>query len=108
MSMTATAPHPHVARPRKDGLIGLWGRLIHRDPAAYEHWLEERDMLIITANLLRLKERQLNRIGLSRATLALDVEDLAQRAQRDAQLTSDVLQIVETDSARSRHAIAAE
>ncbi len=101
----ALAPKP------KDGVIGLWGRLIHRDHEAYENWLEERDMVIITAALLRLNERQLNRIGLSRSTLALDVEDLALRAQRDAQMTSEILRLVGEDAvseAPHRHAIAAE
>lgn len=111
MSITATAPKSVASVGRKDGLLGLFGRLMYRDSEAYEAWLAERDMIIITATLLRLKERQLNRIGLSRTTLALDVEDLVLRAEREAQLTSDVLRIVEEDNveARSeRHAIAAE
>lgn len=98
------------APTRKDGVIGLWGRLFYRDPNDYEKWLEERDMIIITAALLRLNDRQLNRIGLSRATLSLDVEDLSLRARRDMQIASDILQIVEGDTLESqqRHAIAAE
>lgn len=110
MSMTETAPKTPAPRKRKDGVIGLWGRLIHRDPEAYEKWLEERDMIIITATLLRLNARQLERIGLSRTTLALDVEDLVLRAQRDAQLNLEILSIVDGDSSEEteRHAIAAE
>ncbi|NYS26098.1 hypothetical protein HUK65_13980 [Rhodobacteraceae bacterium 2376] len=113
--MTATTVQFRKPRAGNDGLIGLWGRLIHRDPESYDIWLEERDMTIITAALMRLNERQLNRLGLSRATLALDVEDLTRRAERDAELTADILRIVE-DSDRgpehrhspATHAIAAE
>lgn len=101
---------------RGDGLIGLWGRIIHRDPDAYDAWLRERDLTIITAALLRLNERQLNRMGMSRATLALDVEALAERAEREGQFVSDILRLLDTPDAegdRARHdkpthAIAAE
>ncbi|TVS03353.1 MAG: hypothetical protein EA407_07025 [Rhodobacteraceae bacterium] len=111
MSMIANAPKAPALSRRKNGATGFFGRLIHCEPKAYEARLQERDMIMITATLLRLKERQLNRIGLSRATLALDVEDLALRAERDAQLTSEVLRIVEDDASESREdhrAIAAE
>lgn len=110
MSMTQTAQNLPARKARKDGVIGLVGRFIYRDPAAYEAWLEERDMTIITAALLRLNERQLNRIGMSRPTLALDVEDLALRAIRDRQIAEDVLRIVESerDEDTAPHAIAAE
>jgi hypothetical protein len=89
----------------QDGLSGLYGRLRHRDGAAYQDWLEERDMIVITATLMRLSERQLNRLGMSRQTLAMDVEDLAERAARDRDIARDVLEIVEDDRASS---IAAE
>ncbi len=113
MSMTANVPQHAVAKRRKDGLPGLLGRVFHRNQESYERWLEERDLTVITASLLRLNERQLNRLGFSRSTLALDVEDLALRARREAQLALDVLRIVEDDNrdARARdhrHAIAAE
>ena len=109
MSLTTANPQTPVAAKRKDGVIGLWGRIIHRQPDAYESWLEERDMTIITAALLRLNERQLNRIGMSRTTLALDLEDLAMRAERDAQIASEVLRLVENEPNDTRsHAIAAE
>ncbi|MDM7459636.1 MAG: hypothetical protein P3W94_009890 [Paracoccus sp. (in: a-proteobacteria)] len=113
--MTQTAPTAPARIWRKDGVIGLWGRMIHRDPSAYDAWLEERDMTMITAALLRLNERQLNRIGMSRSTLVIDVEDLALRAARDRQIAEDVLSIVEKDAEKermekegsARHAIAA-
>lgn len=109
MSMTALITSRLSEAPvRKDGLIGLWGRLFHRDPIDYDAWLHERDMTVITATLMRLSERQLNRLGMSRTTLALDVEDLALRAEREAQITSDLLAIVDEDPANERHAIAAE
>jgi hypothetical protein len=108
MNMTLTNPPQTVrARLRKDGLISLWGRLRHRQPDAYEAWLQERDMTIITATLMRLSEGQLNRLGLSHKTLALDVEDLALRAQRDTEVCREVLALV-TDDAPEGHAIAAE
>ncbi len=107
MSKTETLP----ARNDKDGVIGLWGRVFHRTPEAYDAWLEERDMIMITAALLRLNDRQLRRIGMSRVTLALDIEDLALRAQRDAEIARDVLRIVEDETPTEQtppHAIAAE
>ncbi|MCC6002380.1 MAG: hypothetical protein JJU19_16195 [Pararhodobacter sp.] len=108
MSMTSTN-QPQLARPslRKDGLISLWGRLRYRKPGAYDAWLHERDLIIITATLKRLTERQLNRLGMSHKTLALDVDDLALRARRDAEIAREVLALVE-DDADERHAIAAE
>ena len=112
MSKTVTAPHPTASGKRKDGLAGLWGRVIHRDPDAYERWMEDRDLTIITANLMRLNARQLARLGFSRATLALDVEALAARARREAETTLDILRLVEdgddSEAANRRHAIAAE
>ncbi len=91
MSMTLTH-EPELARPsiRKDGLISLWGRLRYRQPEAYDRWLHDRDMTIITATLMRLSERQLNRMGLSHKTLALGVEDLCLRAQREAQICKEI------------------
>jgi len=104
-----TTPTALPAGWRRDGVIGLWGRLRHRDPAAYETWLEERDLLEVTATLLRLNDRQLARIGMQRSTLALDVEDLALRAARDRDLTRDILELVSDRDARpGPHAIAAE
>ncbi len=106
MSMTANTPPNLRTSQRKDGVIGLWGRMFYRDPDAYEAWLRERDMIIITAALMRLSERQLNRLGMSHGTLALDVEDLTRQAQRNEQLTADILQLVASDD--SYKAIAAE
>lgn len=109
MSMTNTVVTNSNPSMTGNGVVGLWGRLVHRDASAYENWLEERDMITITAALLRLNERQLNRIGLSHATLALDIDDLAQRAARDAQLTDDILRIVDGEQDMPPpHAIAAE
>lgn len=108
MSTKASVPLPTRASWRKEGLIGLWGRLTRRDPEAYEEWLEERDMIAIAACLMRLNERQLNRLGMSHATLALDVGDLALRVRREDQIASDVLQLVEDVPRDEQHAIAAE
>jgi len=83
-----------VDRIRRDGVLGLWGGLRQRDPEAYEAWLEERDMIVITATLMRLSERQLDRIGMSRKTLAIDVDDLAARTLRERRIGRDVLEIV--------------
>jgi hypothetical protein len=108
MSLTATN-QTQLARPslRKDGMISLWGRLRYRQPEAYDAWLQERDMTIITATLMRLSERQLNRLGLSRATLALDVEDLALRARREAEIVHEVLELMQEEREQNRP-IAAE
>ncbi len=108
MSMTATTSL-NTARQsyQQHGLISLWGRLRYREPGAYEAWLHERDMTIITATLMRLSERQLNRLGLSRKTLAIDVEDLALRAEREAAIGREVLELVR-DNSSENHAIAAE
>lgn len=106
MSMTVNTSPDMRTRQRKDGMIGLWGRMFYRDPEAYEAWLRERDMIIVTAALMRLSERQLNRLGMSHSTLALDVEDLARQAQQNAQLTADILRLVESDD--TYKAIAAE
>ncbi|MCG5524067.1 hypothetical protein LRB11_03865 [Ectothiorhodospira haloalkaliphila] len=83
-----------------DGLLGLWSRVFHRNAQADESWLEKRDMAVITATLMRLSERQLSRIGMSRRTLALDVEDLAARAQRELQVSPVVLEVVKSGGSR--------
>ncbi len=115
MTMTANVPTHMTPKRRNDGLIGLWGRIIHRDREAYERWLEDRDLTAVTACLLRLNERQLNRLGFSHSTLGMDVEDLAERKKFEAQIGMDVLRLVEDDAemvsdhrSRDYHAIAAE
>ncbi len=91
---------------RRDGFVGLWGRLRHREADAYEAWLEERDMIIITATMMRLSERQLNRIGMSGKTLAMDINDLAEKMLRERRIARDMLEIV--DERDRSEAIAAE
>lgn len=113
MSMIPNMPQKAMTAPRWDRVLGLWGRIMHRDHAAHARRLQERDLTVITACLLRLNERQLNRIGFSRSTLALDVHDLAEKARRDAELAEDILRLVEddeddADGPQQRHAIAAE
>lgn len=118
MTMTANLPIQSTPGRRKDGLVGLWGRIVYRDSDSYERWLEDRDLTIVTACLMRLNERQLNRLGFSHATLCMDVEDLAERARRDAEICLDVLRLVEDEEGdpgaghrnqRSHHhAVAAE
>lgn len=98
MTITANVPTRVTPRRRKDGLIGLWGRILYRDHDAYERWLEERDLTAVTACLLRLNERQLNRLGFSHATLGMDVEDLAERVKHESRIGMDVLRIVEDDA----------
>ncbi|MGY6548742.1 MAG: hypothetical protein ACXIU7_07025 [Roseinatronobacter sp.] len=110
MSHEAQAPQNTAAAPRQKRARGIWGRIIKREPDAHSKKLEDRDMVAITAALLRLNERQLNRIGMSRQTLALDVEDLVARARREAAITTDVLRIVEggKQDHETHSAIAAE
>ncbi|MGS4944888.1 hypothetical protein ACVDG3_05375 [Meridianimarinicoccus sp. RP-17] len=75
--------------------IGFLGRLRERREAAQT----ERDMITITCALARLNDRQLGRIGLNRATLALDVDHLAEHAEQKRIVHDDVLRIVD-----NRHA----
>lgn len=91
---------PKLVRPswRDDGFLSLWGRIRYRKPADYDAWLHERDMTVITAALMRLTERQLNRLGMSHSTLALDVEDLALQAERNTRISRDVLELVHDET----------
>lgn len=82
---------------RTDGATALVARLRLRQKETYEEWLEERDIIMVIAALRRLSERQLERIGMSHKTLALDVEDLVERAARDRQIARDVLELVDNN-----------
>lgn len=84
----------HPARWSLEKLAMLWGRLRHRDPAAYEAWLCDRDLTSIIAALLRLNDRQLKRIGMTRSTLGLDVEMLFLEVERRQRVGADVLELV--------------
>ena len=79
---------------RRDGAAGLVARARLREADAYEDWCEERDIVAVIATLRRLSERQLDRIGMSHATLALDVEDLVARAAREREITGEMLTVV--------------
>jgi uncharacterized protein YgbK (DUF1537 family) len=80
---------------RADGPTALWVRMRLREQAEYQDWLEERDIVMVIAALRRLSERQLERLGMSHRTLALDVEDLVQRARREREIGRDALELVE-------------
>jgi hypothetical protein len=80
---------------RADGPTALWARMRLREQAEYQDWLEERDIVMVIAALRRLSERQLERIGMSHRTLALDIDDLAKRARREREIGNDVLELVE-------------
>lgn len=82
------------ARWSFESLAMIWGRLRHRDPAAFEAWLCDRDLTSIIATLLRLNDRQLRRIGMTRATLGLDVEMLFIEVERRQRVGADVLELV--------------
>lgn len=82
---------------RADGPISLWARVSLREKVAYEDWLEERDLVCVIAALRRLSERQLSRIGMSHKTLALDVEDLVERAARERMVSREILELVDED-----------
>lgn len=77
-----------------DSIGLLWGRLRHRNPEAFEAWLCDRDLTLVIAALLRLNDRQLKRIGMTRATLGLDVELLSLDVARRQRLGAEVLEIV--------------
>ena len=70
--------------------IGFIGRLRERHDAVQT----ERDMITITCALARLNDRQLGRIGLNRATLALDVDHLADHAEQTRTVHDEVLRLV--------------
>ncbi|SIO54730.1 hypothetical protein SAMN05444722_3404 [Rhodovulum sp. ES.010] len=123
MTHTETTPEKTEA-PAQDRLAklrGFWrGSLIesvaalhYRDPAAYDEWLESRDIVVITAALSRLSDRQLDRIGLNRETLVLDVEKMMEISARNSSIVSEALEIVEkSNNARDQremaHQVAAE
>jgi hypothetical protein len=79
---------------RADGPAGLWARSRLKGQADYEAWREERDIVCIIAALRRLPAQQLGRIGMSHATLALDVEDLVARAEAERRIGREVLELV--------------
>jgi hypothetical protein len=85
---------------RTDGPAALWARTRLREQGEYEEWLEERDIICVIAALRRLSERQLNRLGMSHRTLALDVEDLIARAEADRLVGREVLELVSGDGDR--------
>lgn len=75
--------------------IGFIGRLRERREEAQA----ERDMITITCALARLNDRQLGRIGLNRATLAFDVDHLADHAEQKRIAHDDVLRLVDNRDA---------
>lgn len=82
-------------RPGSHAGLGFMDRLRERHAAARE----ERDMVRITCALARLNDRQLGLIGLNRATLALDVDHLAEHADRARTIHDDLLRIVDSRTA---------
>jgi len=88
-----------------DGATCAWARLRHTERATYEDWLEERDMIGIIAALERLSDRELQRIGMNRKALGLDVSALIERVRRESEIGCAALSVVESDPA---HRIAAE
>jgi hypothetical protein len=82
-------------QPGGNAGIGFIGRLRERREAAQS----ERDMITITCALARLNDRQLGRIGLNRATLALDVDHLVEHAEQKRIVHDDVLRIVDNRQA---------
>ena len=98
MTCTNTADFGVNSRPRDtwglERIAMIWGRLRHRDAATYEAWLRERDITLIIAALLRLQDRQLGRIGMTRATLALDVQMLMLNVEQGQRLGREALELV--------------
>jgi len=82
-------------RPGSNAGLGFMDRLRERHAAAQT----ERDMVSITCALARLNDRQLGRIGLNRATLALDVDHLAEHAEHKRIIHDDVLRVVDNRDA---------
>jgi uncharacterized protein YjiS (DUF1127 family) len=102
--LAAKVPPKNSSRRKfwRGGLVETIATFRYRDEAAYEEWLEERDMLVISAALSRLSDRQLARIGLSRETLVIDIEDLRRLADRDRRIGHDVVTLIEDLDADKR------
>lgn len=101
---TQLATRDRPARPSRrkfwrGGLVETIATLRYRDEAAYEEWLEDRDTVIIAATLSRLSDRQLARIGLSRKTLVIGVEDLKGQADRSRHIAHETLEIIDDTEA---------
>lgn len=79
---------------RADGPVALCAQVWLQDRQDYVAWLEERDLVSVIAALGRLNDRQLARLGMSRTTLALDVEDLFARAAAEQRVAADVIELV--------------
>jgi len=82
-------------QPGGNAGLGFMGRLREKRAAAQT----ERDMVTITSTLARLNDRQLGRIGLSRSTLALDVDHLADHAAHKRIAHDEVLRLVDNRDA---------
>lgn len=85
---------------RTDGPAALVARARLREREDYREWLEERDIVCVIATLRRLSERQLALLGMSHGTLALDVEDLVERARTERSIGRDGLELVDSDGGR--------
>jgi hypothetical protein len=100
--MPTNPPHPRRKRSlwnivREYGLASLVARLRYRDPAAFQSWQHDRDVVMITAALMRLSERHLNQLGISHSTLVLDIERIMLRAACEAEIANDVLSLVNSN-----------
>lgn len=71
------------AAARLRGLVRGWR-------SAYAEWRDHRDYEAISSAFAHLSERQLNRIGMSRATLPLDLADLMARAEDGRAYTAEI------------------
>lgn len=95
LAARATPRWPSGRRFWRGGLVETIATLRYRDEAAYEEWLENRDTVMIAAALSRLSDRQLTRIGLSRETLVIDIEDLKGLADRSRRIALETLEIID-------------
>lgn len=80
----------------RGNIFETFAALRFRDPEIYEDWLEERDTIAITVTLSRLSDRQLGRLGMNRATLPLDIENLKDFSVRNREITEEIMKIVDT------------
>lgn len=88
----------------RGGLVETFAALRYRDEDNYDKWLEERDTELIATALASLSDRQLWRIGLSRHSLTLGIEDLKSLADRNNQIVREALEIVEESEKREEAA----
>ncbi len=71
------------------------GALLRGWLEAYGEWREYRDYDAIGAAFAKLSERQLNQLGMSRATLSIDLTDLMARADESRAHAAEIAALLD-------------